>query len=102
MGGRRANLCSGLFPAQSVADKNEVIGQMGDWGLSAILITQAHSGHSLSILQTKVINSLAYRVQLAPTWQESKWANQTRCETKVFLEYTAFSLTFVFPFFIEI
>ena len=101
MGGRRGNLCSGLFPAQSVGDKKKAMDQMGDWGLSAVLITQAHSGYSLSILQTQVINSLAYRGQLVPTWQESKWTNQTRCETKVFLEYTAFSLTFVFPFFRE-
>ena len=56
--------------------------QTGDWGLSAVLITQAHSGYSLSILQTKLINSLAYRGQLVPAWQESKWTNQTRCEKK--------------------
>lgn len=30
--------------------KKEAMGQMGDWGLSAVLIIQAHSGYSLLIL----------------------------------------------------
>lgn len=83
-GGQAGELCSGLFPAQSVADKT---GYRPNGRLGLVCNTD-HPGslwHSLSILQTKVTNSLAYRVQLAPTWQESSGQLCDRDETKSFL-----------------